>query len=61
MFPSQGSMDDDISLGAYVAAALLEMGLPLQVSMLSLLLLPPALLGTTMGVCQLVILVFSRL
>nr|XP_041573953.1 alpha-2-macroglobulin-like protein 1 [Taeniopygia guttata] len=26
----KGSMDDDISLGAYVAAALLEMGLPLQ-------------------------------
>ncbi|NXU42747.1 A2ML1 protein, partial [Drymodes brunneopygia] len=26
----KGSMDDEISLGAYVAAALLEMGLPLQ-------------------------------
>ncbi|XP_068037840.1 alpha-2-macroglobulin-like protein 1 [Anomalospiza imberbis] len=26
----KGSMDDDVSLGAYVAAALLEMGLPLQ-------------------------------
>lgn len=53
-------MDDEVSLGAYVAAALLEMGLPLQVSMLSSLLLPPALLGTTTGVCQLVILVFFR-
>lgn len=53
-------MDDEISLGAYVAAALLEMGLPLQVSTLSLSLLPPALLGTTTGIRQLVILVFSR-
>lgn len=53
-------MDDEISLGAYVAAALLEMGLPLQVSTLSSLLLPPALLGTSMGTHQLVILVFSR-
>lgn len=56
VFPSQGSMDDEISLGAYVAAALLEMGLPLQVSTLSSLLLPPALLGTTTGTHQLVIL-----
>lgn len=35
-------MDDEISLGAYVAAALLEMGLPRQVSMLSSLLLASA-------------------
>lgn len=34
-------MDDEISLGAYVAAALLELGQPLKVSMLPL---PPALL-----------------
>lgn len=31
-FPSQGSVDDEISLGAYVAAALLELGQPLKVS-----------------------------
>ncbi|NXF25581.1 A2ML1 protein, partial [Rhodinocichla rosea] len=30
----KGSMDDEVSLGAYVAAALLEMGLPLQVSLM---------------------------
>uniref|UniRef100_A0A663LTP3 Alpha-macroglobulin receptor-binding domain-containing protein n=1 Tax=Athene cunicularia TaxID=194338 RepID=A0A663LTP3_ATHCN len=29
-FPWQGSVDDDISLGAYVAAALLELGQPLK-------------------------------
>lgn len=31
-FPPQGSLDDEISLGAYVAAALLELGQPLKVS-----------------------------
>uniref|UniRef100_A0A663FIK8 Alpha-macroglobulin receptor-binding domain-containing protein n=1 Tax=Aquila chrysaetos chrysaetos TaxID=223781 RepID=A0A663FIK8_AQUCH len=36
----KGGVDDEISLGAYVAAALLELGQPLKVSML---LLPPAL------------------
>lgn len=39
-FPSQVGVDDEISLGAYVAAALLELGQPLKVSMLPL---PPAL------------------
>ncbi|OXB56300.1 hypothetical protein ASZ78_002125 [Callipepla squamata] len=29
-FPPQGSLDDEISLGAYVAAALLELGQPLK-------------------------------
>ena len=49
VFPSQGSVDDDISLGAYVAAALLELGQPLKVS---LLLLPSALLcSPTPGHC----------
>ncbi|KAI1242123.1 hypothetical protein IHE44_0005640, partial [Lamprotornis superbus] len=54
------SMDGEISLGAYVAAALLEMGVPLQVSTLSWFLLPPPLLGTTTGIRQLLILVLSR-
>uniref|UniRef100_A0A8B9NHX4 Alpha-macroglobulin receptor-binding domain-containing protein n=1 Tax=Accipiter nisus TaxID=211598 RepID=A0A8B9NHX4_9AVES len=36
----KGGVDDEISLGAYVAAALLELGQPLKVSMLPL---PPAL------------------
>ena len=40
-FPSQGSVDDEISLAAYVAAALLELGQPLKVSTLPL---PPTLL-----------------
>lgn len=57
-FPSQGSGDDEISLGAYVAAALLELGQPLKVSTPPL---PPALLyaptpGHRYGVCQLVVL-----
>ncbi|XP_057901421.1 alpha-2-macroglobulin-like protein 1 [Melospiza georgiana] len=30
----KGSMDDEVSLGAYVAAALLEMGLPLQAKLM---------------------------
>uniref|UniRef100_A0A8C4TNQ8 Alpha-macroglobulin receptor-binding domain-containing protein n=1 Tax=Falco tinnunculus TaxID=100819 RepID=A0A8C4TNQ8_FALTI len=44
----KGSVDDEISLGAYVAAALLELGQPLKVSMLPL---PPALLSpeSTLG------------
>ena len=63
-FPSQGSVDDEISLGAYVAAALLELGQPLKVSTLcsgSLQLscmLPP--LGTAVVIQQLKMLVFSR-
>lgn len=48
-FPSQGGVDDEISLGAYVAAALLELGQPLKVSMLQF---PSALLYTlTPGHC----------
>lgn len=61
-FPSQGGVDDEISLGAYVAAALLELGQPLKVSMSCSLLLSGMLprLGTAMGICQLVMLAFSR-
>lgn len=48
-FPSQGGMDDEISLGAYVAAALLELGQPLKVS--TLLLHPTPLYAPTPAHC----------
>lgn len=57
-FPSQGSVDDEISLGAYVAAALLELGLPLKVSTLLLLLLSCTL--PCLGTAQPIMLSISR-